>query len=43
MLMHIQRLVTINRELVGLSKDFERSTPIAGTDQSEFHQELRAA
>ncbi|RSL18633.1 hypothetical protein EDE15_4223 [Edaphobacter aggregans] len=42
-LTHIQRLVTINRELVCLSKALERSAPIAGTDQSEFHQELRVA
>ena len=42
-LTHIQRLVAINRELVALSKALERSIPIAGTDQSEFNQELRAA
>ena len=42
-LTHIQRLVAINRELVCLSRALERSTPIAGTDQSEFNQELRTA
>jgi len=42
-LTHIQRLVAINQKLVVLSKALERSTPIAGTDQSEFNQELRTA
>jgi hypothetical protein len=42
-LTHVQRLVAINRELVALAKALERSTFSAGTDQSEFNQELRVA
>lgn len=42
-LTHIHRLVAINRELVALAKVLERSKPSAGTDQSEFNQELRVA
>ena len=42
-LLHVQNMIRINRSLVELAKALERSSELAGTDQSQLHPELRAA
>ena len=40
---HVRSVIEVNRQLVDLARTIERSTSLAGTDQSQFNQELRVA
>ncbi len=42
-LLHVRNMIRINLSLADLAKSLERSSDLAGTDQSEFHLELRTA
>ena len=42
-LLHVQNMIRINRSLAELAKSLQRSSELAGTDQSQLHPELRAA
>jgi hypothetical protein len=40
---HVRSVIQVNRQLVNLARSIERSTNLAGTDQSQLNDKLRVA